>query len=150
MKYIFLIGCGKDKRPHPCVARKMYTNHYFRHKLQYAELCDAEDIFILSGKYGVLDLDTRIEPYDIDVGQMTIHHRKDWAKNVVSSLAGRCDLDNDQFMILAGRPYYEFIVPYLQSYDIPLGKLEIGDQNHWLKKNIYRLKFGNDKDVFDF
>lgn len=67
---IVIISCGKAKQSRRCRAGEMYRGNYFRQLLAYARvLTDDAQIFILSGKYGLLRLSDEIDPYDLRLGQ---------------------------------------------------------------------------------
>lgn len=47
MTKIALIGCTSQKKEHPCKAKEMYSpSKYFRLRLKYSELINAEYIYI--------------------------------------------------------------------------------------------------------
>jgi hypothetical protein len=55
-----------------------------------------------------------------------VEARKAWSARVLEQLAGVCDLDADHFIILAGRNYYEYLLPGLKNVTLPLGNLPMG------------------------
>lgn len=69
---LFVIPCGAAKLPHPSHARSLYTGAMFQYCLtvveEEAELAGAAGhnvaVRILSARHGLLDLDTRVEPYE--------------------------------------------------------------------------------------
>ena len=62
---IVLISCVKKKASQPRPARELYISDLFRKSLKYAQSLSPDAIYILSAKYGLLSLDTVIEPYDV-------------------------------------------------------------------------------------
>ena len=82
---------------------------------QYArKTCDK--VYILSAKYGLLSEKEMIEPYNETLNEKSTQERKVWSKKIVESIRKIHSLENDEFMILAGRSYYEYIIPYLMHY----------------------------------
>lgn len=73
----YVVPCSGAKRDHPARARDLYVGSMFRHTLAAAETSarlDAEAsgrparVLILSGKYGLVELDQVLEPYDLKMG----------------------------------------------------------------------------------
>jgi hypothetical protein len=64
---ICVVSCGKLKQDRPAAAGEFYLGAYHRGCLAAALSAVGEDrsrVFILSGKYGLVSLDTRLEPYE--------------------------------------------------------------------------------------
>jgi len=60
---VALVGCGDAKRDESFPAKELYSSGYFTLKRQYSEQhCD--DWQILSAKYGLLNPEREIDPYD--------------------------------------------------------------------------------------
>jgi hypothetical protein len=87
-----------------------------------------DQIFILSAKYGLVTLDEEIEPYDLTLNRMSAKDVKNWAERVVSDLANHADLQQDQFIFLAGAKYRKYLIPHLANFEIPFEGLTIGRQ----------------------
>ena len=134
MAKIVLISCVSKKLPHRARAKDLYVSPLFRAALQYAQSFSPDRIFILSAKYGLVGLDDEIDPYNVTLKDMPVRERKDWASKVLKALREFCDLERDHFVILAGNKYREYLLPYLQSYEIPLEGLSIGRQLQYLKR----------------
>ena len=83
-------------------------------------------IYILSAKHGLVGEDAVIAPYDETLNDMPADGRRAWAEGVLSQLGRVCDLRRDQFIILAGRNYYEYLLPGLANVTLPLGNLPLG------------------------
>lgn len=104
--------------------------------LKYSKSFNPDKIFILSAKYGLVDLDKEIEPYDKTLNKMSSAEKKLWAENILVDLAKVSDLDKDKFIFLAGENYRKYLIPYIKNYKIPLKGLSIGRQLQYLKKEI--------------
>jgi cytoplasmic iron level regulating protein YaaA (DUF328/UPF0246 family) len=127
-KKIVLISCVSKKRSQKCKARELYTSALFKKNLQYALKLDPDKMFILSAKYGLVELDDEIEPYDLTLNTMSAQEVKRWAQRVLSQLAEKTDLQQDQFVFLAGAKYRKYLMPHLSHTQVPLEGLRIGDQ----------------------
>lgn len=133
---IVIISCVSKKLPHKARARKLYTSPLFKLNLQYAKSLQPDKIFILSAKYGLLDLEQEIEPYNKTLNQMSKKEREMWAHQVLTKLNEQTDPTNDEFIFLAGKKYREFLVPHLKHFSVPMKALGIGKQLAWLKQQL--------------
>lgn len=128
MRKIVLISCVSKKRPNKSRACDLYISPLFKKNLQYALKLQPDHIFILSAKYGLITLDDEIEPYDLTLNTMSVKEIKDWAQRVLDDLAGRTDLQQDQFIFLAGSKYRKYLIDHLAHFDVPFEGLPIGKQ----------------------
>ncbi len=94
----YVVPCSRQKLDRPAPARELYVGKMFRHTFVNAERSAAADtaagcgparVLILSGKYGLIDPDTVIEPYDLKMGapgsitvetlaEQALEHGIDW------------------------------------------------------------------------
>lgn len=79
------IACSKQKKHYPCTANLMYGGSLFKKSLQYCRL-HYEHIYILSAKYGVLELNQVIEPYDLTLKNMSKLERAAWYRKVSNQM----------------------------------------------------------------
>jgi len=155
MAKIVLISCTSRKRAYKTKAKYLYDRSpLFRKSLEYARLLNPDKIFILSAKYGLLDPDVEIEPYDVTLSNvskkvrtkkpnlkvLSKEERKMWSKNVIDQLSKITNLKRDKFILLAGRNYREFLVPHIANYNIPMEHVISFYQQGWLTKEISKLR----------
>lgn len=138
MKGIVLISCVSKKLEYKSIARNLYISPLFRKNLKYAKTLHPNNIYILSAKYGLVNLDKEIEPYDKTLNKMRSHEIKEWATLVLSQLTEVSDLQNDEFIFLAGINYRKFLIPQIRNYKVPMEGLRIGRQLQWLSKNTIK------------
>lgn len=105
---IVIISCGQQKRPERSRAKDLYTGPYFRAALAYAEAVTAANrIFILSAKYGLIETDKWINPYELRMGapgSVSVEHvRKQ------SHMLGLLPVE-DLITVIAGKTYQEFLL----------------------------------------
>ena len=117
---IALIACVKEKQLRPCAAAEMYISSDFKSWMDYAESWGASQIYILSGKYGLLELEEKIAPYDVNLNIAASQERKRWARGVIEQLKSKASLREDYFLVLANSNYSEYIIPQLKHYSMPL------------------------------
>lgn len=127
-KRIVLISCVSKKLSRKSMARDLYISTLFRKNLQYAMRLRPDQIFILSAKHGLVELDDEIEPYDMTLNTMSAQENREWAKRVLVQLSEKADLQQDQFVLLAGAKYRKYLMPHLAHVEIPLEGLRIGEQ----------------------
>lgn len=136
MRKIVLVSCVKRKQKFSAKAKDLYTSTLFQSNLQYAYRLKPDAIYILSAKYGLVDLDQVIAPYDMTLNTMSELEKKTWARRVLDSLRQKANLEEDLFIVLAGNNYRKYLVPELKHYEIPLEGLSFGRQLQELKRRI--------------
>ena len=136
MRKIVLISCVSKKLNYRSKAQDLYVSPLFRKNLQYAKSLNPDKIFILSAKYGLLRLNEEINPYDKTLNEMCSKEIKWWAKLVLSQLKKSTDLENDEFIFLAGNNYRKFLLTHIKHYYVPMQGLGIGKQLQWLSRRI--------------
>ena len=138
MSKFALISCTKLKKDYPCLAQEMYSeSQLFKKAVQYINQQEYDDWFILSAKYGILNKETLIEPYDITLNNMKAEHRKKWAKEVYLQLI---KINPVQIDFYAGKKYREYLIPTLEHDGIicyvPLKGMGIRDQLGFYKEQL--------------
>lgn len=135
MRKIVLISCVSVKLSHKARAEELYISPLFKYGLAYAKKLQPDKIYILSAKYGLLELDEIIEPYNITLNTMSSTEIKIWSEKVLSKLKEKVNLDVDQIIFLAGENYRKYLIPHIKNYFIPLKGLGIGKQLKYLKEH---------------
>lgn len=134
---IALIGCVKKKLEKPKKARELYISSLFVKSLEYAEkIIEADKIYVLSAKYGLVPIDKVIEPYEKTLKNMKKNERVEWANEVLSELSKVSDIMKDEYYILAGKNYYENIVTKLKNVKIVMEGLQLGPRLKFLNKEL--------------
>jgi len=136
MAKIVLISCVSKKLNKKSKAKELYQSTLFHYNLNYAKSLNPDKIFILSAKYGLLDLEQEIEPYDKTLNNMSSKETKEWADKVLVQLKKSADLNKEEFIFLAGNNYRKFLTPYIRNYKIPMKGLGIGKQLKFLKEHV--------------
>jgi len=124
------------KLPFKAKAKDLYVSPLFRYNLRYAESLNPDKIFILSAKYGLVDLEEIIEPYDITLNDMSAKEVKDWSDKIIEQLELVSDLREDKFVFLAGNKYIKYLLSHIVNYEIPMKGLGIGKQLKYLKEKV--------------
>ena len=133
-----LISCSKTKASLPCKAKEMHCRSTsFNLKVKYAEK-HLDDWMILSTKYGVIDKDRIIEPYELclsthrysekrSVIVMNKDHIRKWKTYVSSQILSL----RASIVYLTSKPYWED----LPKGETPLNGMKFGEQLKWLKES---------------
>ena len=136
MAKIVLISCVAKKLNIRSKAKDLYISPLFKMNMKYAKSLNPDNVFILSAKYGLLNLDDKINPYNETLNKKPASEIKEWSNMVLESLKREVDIDNDEFIFLAGAKYRKYLIPHLRKYSVPLKGLTIGKQLKYLKERI--------------
>ncbi|MBU2530666.1 MAG: hypothetical protein KKD35_06470 [Elusimicrobia bacterium] len=123
MAKIVLIPCVKEKLDYKAKASDLYIGALFKKLFEFAKSLSPDKIFILSGKYGLLELDDEIEPYDKNLNLCNVEEIIAWSDEVIGKLGKLADLNNDEFVFVVGTNYRKFIIPSIKKsiFLIPQG-----------------------------
>ena len=133
MGKIYLLSCSKTKQSEPAQAQDMYVSTLFR---LMKEAVAGNQWYILSGKYGLLEPTTVIEPYDVSVNRMTWAENLEWSWRVFAALEEIHQ--GETIVFLAGKSYRRCLEPILIERgimtEVPMRTLGIGQQQAFLKQ----------------
>lgn len=133
---IIFISCVKNKMDSPCIARNMYVSDLFKKSLLYAEQLDeSATIYILSAKYGLLELNEQIEPYELTLNTMNKKQRKEWSDKVLMQCKEKGISFDEEAIFLCGKKYREFLMNEFKNSSAPLEHMGIGEQLAFYKKH---------------
>lgn len=140
MKQVVLIGCTKRKNRNAAIASELYgASDSFRKKMEFAaRKYPGCPVLILSAKYHAIDPGAPVRYYDLTLNNMPAARRKEWAAAVMDQLKGSFNLNDTEFIILAGRKYYEFL--NLPHVEIPLAGMPIGKQKAYLNRVLGKAR----------
>jgi len=125
---IGLIGCTKAKLNRPAPARELYSaSDLFRKAAAY---CDRylDGWFVLSAKYGLVEPERVIEPYDVTLNTMSRSECRRWGMQVAQQLRQVGDVALEAH---AGANYVRPLVDAGVVLDEPLRGLAIGQRKRW-------------------
>ena len=133
---IVFISCVKTKRKIKIEAKNMYISDYFKKSLSYAKTLNPKKIYILSAKYGILELNEVIKPYNKTLNKMNKVERKKWGEKCYNQLKNK-DIDLKQrFIFIGGKKYREFLQEKLEKTEVPMEGMGFGEQLSFMKKTI--------------
>ena len=87
---IGLVACSRTKADRPVPARELYLSPLFRAARKYAEnRYGLGQWLILSARYGLVDPDQVLAPYDLSLRQLTARQREAWGDRIAIELTDR-------------------------------------------------------------
>ena len=133
---IGLVSCSKTKLDRPAPARDLYTSDLFRLGLAVAE-ATCHRVFVLSAKHGLLGLDDRVEPYDVELPRDELEVRS-WGVQVLEKLVSTLAPENDEvplrLVFFAGARYVD---PFrAMPIEEPLAGLQTGERRSALLAHL--------------
>lgn len=135
MTRIALIACTKTKAAHAAPAAMLYRSPLFRKSLLYA-MSNADRVYIISAKYGILAPDEIVDPYELSIKQLKKHQKGEWIRKVESSLKNIIS-KKDQALVLAGAEYTKPMLRPLREIGCtvrtPLAGKSLGSRISWLR-----------------
>ena len=133
---IIFISCVKLKQNKKCKAEDLYISSLFKKSLAYAKKLKPNKIFILSAKYGVLELKDMVEPYEVTLNKLSKQEKKKWAYSCLMQLKNKNVDFNEQCIFLCGKNYREYLMKVFKNSKAPLQNLGIGKQLKFYKDNL--------------
>lgn len=119
MKTIAIVACVKEKQDTSATALELYQGDDFESWVWDAQSRNAAEIYILSGKYGLLRKEDIIEPYDLNLGEQSKSYQLEWNIRVLNRLQSLEDLKNVHVLIYTNKTYYKNLLSEFDSYEIP-------------------------------
>ena len=132
---VAFISCVKEKRIGKYKAKDIYTSDFFRKSFGY---CSSKynKVYILSAKYGLLDLQDEIENYEMTLNDFSKDEKIKWSNMVYEQIKSKID-DSDELYFYVGNNYREFLLPLLNNNcHVPLKGRGIGEQLQYFKNNM--------------
>lgn len=131
-----LVSCVARKLPRSARAEDLYVSDLFRKVRGFVEARDWR-WFILSAKYGLVEPERFIDPYERTLNSMGVAARRDWAERCLDALGPHL-AGVESVVFLAGAKYREFLAPALGGRGIkvhvPMAGMRIGEQLAWLNR----------------
>lgn len=144
---IILIACVSQKIDKKSKAKDLYISQLFKSSLAFAKKQNPDKIFILSALHHLLDLDEEVEPYNVTLSNIPKAKRKEglriltadeklgWGRKVLEQLSKHTNLQNDEFIVLAGKEYIKPIQSSITHFINPLNGLKQGERVKYLNEN---------------
>lgn len=129
MKTIALVPCssGKVQTTRPLPAKDFYIGTFFHKALECAKSLQPDEIYILSAKHHVVELEQKMTYYNMLLSKQPVKYRKMWAEEVLYQLEEKgVNLMKDEIIFLTGKAYYENIQKHIVHNKIVGEGLRIG------------------------
>lgn len=134
LRTVVLVSCSSRQREGRWKASQLYNSSSFRESLECAKAL-SDDVYILSSKHGLIDLETEIEDYDVSFADKSSTELDTWGK-LVAKQVEECDIDvnSTKFIILAYKDYYNPLIKHFPNYDLPLRGVRIQNKSAKLRE----------------
>jgi hypothetical protein len=133
-----LISCSKTKGGHRDTARNMYISPLFQKSMMVAESWGLS-FSILSAKYGLLDPDETIEPYELTLKGASKHFKSEWALKVDEQIRASIS-PGKRLVMLAGDDYCSPLIEAGKDRPLhfvaPMAGLSLGNRLVFLNQCI--------------
>lgn len=141
MKKIILISACKTKTDEKGLAKDLYKGQFTEKAYRYATKIKHDAIYFLSPKYGLVKPTDKIEKVDFTFKDLNAQKRKDWYKKVLNQLQEKSvDLENDHFLFLAYKRYWEGLKAVITNYEAPIEHLGLGEQLGWITDKLNKAE----------
>lgn len=132
---IVIIPCGARKLTHKAMAKDIYIGSYAVMCKRYARSITTDDnIFVLSAKYGLLQMADEIEPYSLTLGQVGCI-----TPEQVKQQAVDMNIDKEDCIAIGGKRYTDLCKAVFLNCKTPLQdnvKGGNGKQLQWMKAQL--------------
>jgi hypothetical protein len=140
---IALVGCVKTKIEVSAKAKDLYLSPLFKKTVSFIKSKDYNDWFILSAKYGLIDKEAIIDPYELTLLSFSQEQLKEWSDWVFNEIKKR--KLNDLHFYCGSKYHNEFILQSLKinniRYSLPLKGLSLGQRLSYFNKQTRRKGF---------
>ncbi len=135
-----LIGCVKTKKEGRLKAVDKYNSPLFKKELEYAKkICNnVNDIYILSAKYGLIELDKIIDDYNLTLNNFSEKEKKKWAVSVIIQSRKYNFKKDEEIIFLCGNNYSKYLKMYFTNYKDPTQNLSLGNTLKWYNEKLKR------------
>ena len=133
----YLVSCVSRKGVTEAPVKDLYLSPWFKAARRYIE-ATGDPWYVLSAKYGLVDPNQVLIPYDETLNKMAIAARRAWANQVIKQM-DQLLTPGKTVVVLAGSRYREFLMDYLNqrfTVAIPMRGLTIGRQLQWLNAEV--------------
>ena len=137
---IVFISCVKTKLPYEEMAKNLYCSNYFKTCYKYAQFLNPAHIYILSAKYGLLEPEDVICPYEMTLNNFSLEQKKEWAKFVKAQMKDKNIDFNQKAIFLCGNNYSVFLKQAFVEYETPLCNMGFGKQIKYMNEQMGIIK----------
>lgn len=131
---IAILSCTKSKNEGYMKAKDLYMkSNLFSLSYHYAKK-NADKVYILSAKHGLLKEDDIIKEYDLTLKNQSELEKKKWSYKVYKEMIKEFD-EKDELIFFTGEDYHKYLkrkLPFKMTF--PLDGLSLGNRMKWLKE----------------
>lgn len=134
---IIFLSCTSKKKNYKCPAKELYSaSQWFRRGYEYAKKLNPRKIYILSAKYGLLEEEDIIGPYNQSLIKEKDAEIRKWSMMVLRQIIKKNIPQNEKIIFLCGKNYRKYLQRYFINSTAPLSHMGIGKQLAFFKKEV--------------
>lgn len=134
MTRIAILGCSKMKAETACKTRNFYKGALFKKSLEYIEP-QVDKVLVLSGLYGLVEIDGAVAPYEYNLYKAPIAERKALKERVAREIQQLID-KGATIIYLLNDEYQKGLPPG----EAPLHGMRLGPRLQWLNNKLKERK----------
>ena len=118
MKQVILLSCTKEKLEFKSKVKDLYSpSPNFSNLLNTSKDLKPDKILVISAKHHVLELEDEIEPYDLNLMDLSHKEKLHWGEEITKQLKEKhLNLDVDYFFLILDHNYRDLIEPHLKHH----------------------------------
>lgn len=144
MSKIVLLSCTKSKLPHEAPAQELYAaSPMFQKTLEYGKSLNPDEMYILSAKHHLVNLNQKLKPYDLTLKDFKKEEKEEWGSKTYQEMKSRgINPEKDTFIFLAGNEYIKPLLKYIPEEHIesPMDNKRFGERLKWLNSQLNKLQ----------
>ncbi len=125
MKRIILISCAAKEINSTAKAKNVYVTETFKKSLDYAYLLKPDKIFFLTLNQGLIGVKEELLSSADTLDDKDDDEIQEWAAEILEMLKLQADLQEDEFIFLAGLNYRKYLIPHIKNYKIYVTRLPL-------------------------
>lgn len=94
----------------------------------------------MSAKYGLLEPNDLIKPYELTLNKMSVDERKKWTEKVITQLKSKNVSFNQKAIFLCGNKYNQFLKNKFIEYETPLSNMGFGYQIQYMNNEMKKYE----------
>jgi hypothetical protein len=125
MKRIILISCAAKEINSTAKAKNVYVTDTFKKSLDYAYSLKPDKIFFLTLNQGLIGVGEELLSSTETLDDKEESEIMSWADEILEMLKLQADLQEDEFIFLAGLNYRQYLIPHIKNYKIYVTRLPL-------------------------
>ncbi len=130
---IAIIGCGAAKKDGHHAARDLYMGNLFKAHLRFAERLKPRELFVVSAKYGLVQIDEELESYELKLADLDRGELGSWRRRVALDVEALTEM-GELVVILSGEFYASWSDACHRRLSQPFAGLMVGERLQFVSR----------------